>query len=138
MSNVILEISKYFGGGFLATLLDRLVSLKEQSGLNAKQLTSELGISTTSFTDWGKGKGSPSVDTLVKFSDYFHVSLDWLVRGEEFSTPIKLDFSSYETKELLNKFNNLSPELRDKLMTYIDGMLAAVTASTEKGKRLSG
>lgn len=122
----------------MSTLLERLLSLKEQSGLNAKQLTSELGISNTSFTDWGKGKGSPSVDTLVKFSDRFHVSIDWLVRGEEpKGVTAQVEFSNPADRELLDKVHSLTPELRDKLNAYIDGMLAAMPKSGEKEERLS-
>ena len=69
----------------MSDLLDRVRALMDRSGIKAKQLTDELGISNSSFSDWKKGKGSPSLDTVVKFSDYFHVSIDYLVHGTEFT-----------------------------------------------------
>ena len=63
----------------MSDLLDRVRALMDRSGIKAKQLTDELGISNSSFSDWKKGKGNPSLDTVVKFSDYFHVSIDYLV-----------------------------------------------------------
>lgn len=127
----------------MPTLLDRVKELMEQSGIKAKQLTGELGISNSSFTDWKKGKGSPSLDTVVKFSDYFNVSIDYLVRGTEFTETAgcsvlkKLDFSNNEDKELLDKFHSLTPELQGKLMSYMDGMLAAMPIQEGSEKRLS-
>ncbi len=121
----------------MLTLLDRIRELMEQSGINAKQLTTELGISNSSFTDWKKGKGHPSLETVKKIADYFNVSIDYLVNGEEFSGAIVLDFSNSEDKELLDKFHALSPELRAKLLGYIDGMLAAMPKTDNSEERLS-
>lgn len=118
------------------TLLDRLNELKNQSGLNAKQLTSELGISNTAFTDWNKGKGSPSLDAVIKFADYFNVTIDYLVYGKDTTDQtVKLDFSNKADIELLEKFHELPPELRNKLITYLDGMLAAISASASKDEK---
>lgn len=121
----------------MSALLDRVKELIDQSNMTAKQLTVELGISNSSFTDWRKGKGSPSLDTVTKIADYFHVSIDYLVRGKEFSAPKQLDFSNPMDKELLDKFHNLTPELREKLLGYVDGMLAAMPKSEDGEKRLS-
>lgn len=127
----------------MSALLDRIKDLMNQSGIKAKQLTAELGISNSSFTDWGKGKGSPSLDTVAKISDYFHVSIDYLVHGEEFCqtsehTSLKtLDFSNPLDKELLDKFHCLTPELQGKLMGYVDGMLATMPKSEKDQQKLS-
>lgn len=121
----------------MSELLNRVKELIAQSNMTAKQLTIELGISNSSFTDWGKGKGSPSLDTVAKIADYFHVSIDYLVRGTDFSEPKRLDFSNPLDKELLDKFHRLTPELREKLLGYVDGMLAAMPKTEDGEKRLS-
>ena len=61
------------------TIVDRLLKLMDERNLKPAQITRELGISGSSFTDWKKGKGSPSLDIILKFADYFNVSLDYLV-----------------------------------------------------------
>lgn len=121
----------------MSALLDRVKGLMDQSGIKAKQLTAELGISNSSFTDWGKGKGSPSLDTVTKIADYFNVSIDYLVRGGEHIENKQLDFSNPIDKELLDKFHSLTPDLREKLLGYIDGMLAAMPKTEDGEKRLS-
>lgn len=121
----------------MSTLLDRMKYIMEKEGIKPKQVVTELGISNSSFTDWGKGKGSPSISTLVKFADYFHVSLDYLVRGEDFSNVKQLDFSNPRDKELLEKFHMLTPDLQIKLLGYIEGMLAILPNEEDENKRLS-
>ena len=106
----------------MSTLLERMKTIMDNEGIKPKQLTTELGISGSSFTDWSKGKGSPSVQVLSKFSQYFNVSLDYLVFGETKT----LEFSNSKDKELLTKFHSLTPECQLKLLGYIDGMLAAL------------
>lgn len=121
----------------MSSLLDRIKGLMDAQGIKAKQLTTELGLSNSSFTDWRKGKGSPSLDTVVKIADYFHVSLDYLVHGDDMPMPNQLDFSNPIDKELLDKFHSLSPDLQDKLLAYVDGMLAAMPRQDDEEKRLS-
>ena len=114
----------------MSTLLERMKRIMENENIKPRQLTAELGISNSSFTDWGKGKGSPSVAVLTKFATYFHVSLDYLVFGKEQALN-PLDTSSSKDKELITKFHSLSPECQTQLMCYIDGMMAATTSTLE-------
>ena len=123
------------------TILDRLLFLMGERNLKPAQITRELSISGSSFTDWKKGKGSPSLEVIVKFADYFNVSLDYIVRGEEFKNPFadnSLEISGNREKQCLKKFRKLTPVLQEKLLVYADGMLAAMPYDEEyEEKRLS-
>ena len=122
----------------MSTLLERMQTLMAEADIKPRQMTTILGISVSSFTDWNKGKGKPSLETVVKFADYFNVSIDWLTRGEHFNDPnvVMLDFSNTREKELLDKFRQLTPELQEGLLRYADGMLAAMPVSNQE-QRLS-
>lgn len=123
------------------TIVDRLIGLMDERNLKPAQMTRELGISGSSFTDWKKGKGSPSLEIVVKFADYFNVSLDYIVRGEDFkhsSSNNFLEFSNTREHQCLKKFRKLTPDLQDKLLIYADGMIAAMPSDdVEVEKRLS-
>lgn len=106
------------------TLLSRMKAIMENEGIKARQLTEEFGISNSSFTDWGKGKGTPSVMVLSKFAKRFDVSLDYLVFGSEKENRI-LEYSNPVDREVLDKFHLLSRDNQLKLMGYIDGLLSA-------------
>lgn len=122
------------------TIVDRLTALMEERNLKPAQITRELGISGSSFTDWKKGKGSPSLEIVVKFADYFNVSLDYIVRGEDFKQPgssDSLEYSNAKERTCLKKFRKLTPELQERLLIYADGMIAAMTYDDDEEKRLS-
>lgn len=117
----------------MSDIYKRLVELKNSSGMSGTQLATMFGISSTSFTDWGKGKGKPSVETLTKFAEYFNVSMDWIVFGKEtIKSPVEeLEFSiSEEDKLLLKKYHYLTPELQAQVLAYIDGILSVISSTT--------
>ena len=115
------------------TIVDRLVALMDERNLKPAQITRELGISGSSFTDWKKGKGSPSLDVVVKFADY-------IVRGVDFkdlNVDNSLEISNAREQKCLKKFRKLTPDLQDRLLIYADGMIAAMPDDECGEKRLS-
>lgn len=65
----------------------KLIGLKEirkKKGFSQVKVSLELNISREAISNYENGKRSPDIDMLVKFSDYFNVSIDYLIRGEEF------------------------------------------------------
>ena len=64
------------------TIVDRIVSLMESRGVSGTALTSAIEISSSSITEWKKGKAKPSVDAVVKIAEYFDVTTDWLLMGK--------------------------------------------------------
>lgn len=41
------------------------------------------GIATSTFSDWKNGHSTPKQDKLKKIADYFEVSVDYLMTGQE-------------------------------------------------------
>ena len=124
----------------MSQLIDRLTYLRKQSGMTSNELTQFFQISKTSFTDWNKGKGKPSIDTLIKFAEYFNVSMDGIVFGIEPMSRDDLDFSNTITVEefqLLKKYRSLNKDLQGRAIAYIDGMIAASQVPAEKLEKLS-
>lgn len=107
----------------METILERLIALQESSGLKQKQLQQELGLSNSAFTDWKKGKGRPSVEALIKFSEYFNVSMDWLAFGDVDSSKNQAGAANPREATLLLKFRSISDEQKVRLEAYLDGMV---------------
>ena len=84
-------------------MIERILNLMILNGVNAKQLTSELELSSSSITEWKKGKAKPSTDAIIKLSNYFNVSCDYILNGKDF---IELDDSQKEILNLMSKMNS--------------------------------
>ena len=125
----------------METMIDRFYSLMDEKNMKAAQTAREVGISPSAFTDWKTGKTKPTLDIVIKFANYFHVSLDYLVFGDEscfFNPDDKVLALNDKEHACIKKFRRLSPELQDRLLIFADGMIAAMPDS-EAGseKRLS-
>lgn len=83
-------------------ILDRISLLlgnKEQ-----QELTTYLGLKNSAFSDWKSGKSQSFRKYLIEISEFFNVSIDYLVYGKEKSSTSEL--TDIE-QELLEKFRHL-------------------------------
>ncbi len=65
----------------------KMIGLKEirkNKNLNQQKLAFELSMSREAISHYENGKRSPSLETLLLFSKYFNVSIDYLITGKEF------------------------------------------------------
>lgn len=124
-------------------VVDRLNLLQENSGMNQKDLARAIGLSLSIFTIWNKGNAKPGLKQLVKVAQYFNVSLDWLVFGDDapsndLENVIKLDFSSQSEKELIDKFRELPDNYQKNVLAYIDGIASTLPKTeSDNTKKLS-
>ena len=61
----------------------RLYQLRRQAGISQEELANVLNLSRQAVQKWEAGTSRPDMDNLIALADYFHVSLDWLIRGVE-------------------------------------------------------
>ena len=63
----------------------RIAELRKTAGLSQTQLADILNISHKHLNNIERGRKGPSIDLLVIMADYFHVSADYLLTGQEAS-----------------------------------------------------
>ena len=61
-----------------------LKKIRKEKKLNQLKVAMDLNISREALSHYENGKRNPDIDMLIKMSDYFGVSIDYLVRGEEY------------------------------------------------------
>lgn len=60
--------------------------IRKQKKYSQQKVALDLGISREALSYYENGKRSPDVEMLCLFSDYFGVSIDYIVWGKEFET----------------------------------------------------
>ena len=58
--------------------------IRKQRKLNQLKVATDLNISREALSHYENGKRSPDINMLRKLSEYFNVSIDFLINGEEF------------------------------------------------------
>ena len=66
-------------------LVDGLKKIRKERNLNQLKVAIDLNISREALSHYENGKRNPDIKTLLKMSDYFGVSIDYLIRGKEYS-----------------------------------------------------
>ena len=61
--------------------------LCEKKGVSPKKATEDIGLSNSITTKWKKTGATPKGDTLQRIADYFGVTTDYLLTGEETKKP---------------------------------------------------
>lgn len=62
-----------------------LKKVRKQKKLNQLKVALDLNISREALSHYENGKRSPDLEMLRKLSEYFGVSIDYLVNGKEFN-----------------------------------------------------
>lgn len=61
-----------------------LKKIRQERNLNQLKVALDLNISREALSHYENGKRSPDIEMLLKLSDYFGVSIDYLIRGKEY------------------------------------------------------
>lgn len=97
-------------------LKDILKELRIDRNLTQKQLSEMLDLSKNTVCEYEKGRAEPSIETLLKLSGIFGVSVDYLLgREDDFGNVVVSENNEItpEEKELLTLFRSL-PNIRRK------------------------
>ena len=70
-------------------LMKGLREIRIAKNLNQQKVAMDLNISREALSHYETGRREPSIDMLKKLSEYFNVSIDYLINGEEFKTGVK-------------------------------------------------
>lgn len=57
--------------------------LLQKHGVSAYRVSKDLGIAQSVLSSWKNGISTPKQDKMQKIADYFNVSVDYLMTGEE-------------------------------------------------------
>lgn len=61
-----------------------LKQIRKERNLNQLKVALDLNISREALSHYETGKREPSLDMLNRLSQYFNVSIDFLINGKEF------------------------------------------------------
>ncbi|MBR7151347.1 MAG: helix-turn-helix transcriptional regulator [Clostridia bacterium] len=62
-----------------------LQEIRKRKGFSQLKVAMDLSISREALSYYENGRRSPDIQMLLLLSDYFDVSIDYLIRGTEFS-----------------------------------------------------
>lgn len=103
----------------------RLTNLRENRGLQKKQLADILNVSISCISQYEKGSSMPGYDILLAMARYFNVTVDYLLGNEDATKRYQLgeEFVSGVTyHSLLNCCAHVPEKNRALLVKLVDAL----------------
>lgn len=60
--------------------MNKIKELREKAKLTQAELADVLGVKRVTVSQWERGENKPRIDTLIKMSQLFKVTTDYLLR----------------------------------------------------------
>lgn len=109
--------------------------LCEKKGVSPKRATEDIGLSNSITTKWKKTGATPKGDTLQRIADYFGVTTDYLLTGEETKkAPTPEGEREITMDDFTYAFYKESKDLPDEKKKMLLDMARFMKSDIEKGK----
>lgn len=83
------------------TTIDRILLLRDEQNLTSKEVETGAGLANSSISQWKRGRGKPSLDNIVKLSQFFNVSADYLLGLSTQRSAIEYEISLSDEDSIL-------------------------------------
>lgn len=95
----------------------KLKNLRKEHGLTQAQLANKLGVGASTIGMYESNIRKPSYEVLNKISNYFNVSIDYLINNSNDNNTINLDF-------YIEHINQLSPLEKKQVKDLIEFLIS--------------
>ncbi|WP_338843613.1 XRE family transcriptional regulator [Clostridium perfringens] len=113
-------------------LNNRLKSLRNEKGVLQKDVAEYLKISTSAYGFYEQGKRIPDVETLNKLSDYYNVSIDYLLGKSSIKESAEDIISDNSLTLALHNDNGIYEELPEEAKKEIEDFIEYVKHKYKK------
>ena len=101
----------------------RLYELRETANLKQTELAEKVALRSSAISKYEKGLTQPSMDTLIKFAELFHVSTDYLLGISSIPNPYTTENFTPKEADIILRFRRLSKENQIRIDERINTML---------------
>lgn len=93
---------------------NRIRQLRKAKGITMKQLGVIVGVAESTISQYENGKRQPDFATLLKLSNYFSVTIGYILGAEEKNAPVAPKYDE-DTEKLIAAILELPPEKKKAL-----------------------
>lgn len=102
---------------------NRIRQLREELHMTQVRLSIELEVSQETVSAYENQKHYPSFVQLVKLSNLFHASIDYIMGLSQVRSPSPAEDGTESLHRLTALAAQLDPQQRERVLAYIQGIL---------------
>jgi len=106
-------------------LQNRIRELRKEKRITQLQLSIELGVTQETISAYEHGKHLPSLAALIKMSDIFQASMDYIMGRSPSDKPDSSDYQAQDEQRahLMRCYRQLGSKNKARLVSYAEGLL---------------
>ncbi len=89
----------------MKTIGEKINTLRKQRNMTQDELAEKMAVSSQAVSKWEKDMSIPDLPVLIELSDFFHISLDELVKEKEDSVQLIPEGQRKDINEMLLRVN---------------------------------
>ena len=101
---------------------NRIKELRKEKNITQLRLSTELNVSQEAISSYESGKSTPSVASLIKMSEIFNTSMDYIMDRTDQRFFVNTNDISKDESRLLLYYRMLSPIQKEKTISYAQGL----------------
>ncbi len=105
---------------------NRIRELREAKGMTQLRLSLELDVTQETVSAYETGKHLASVKTLIKMSEIFNASMDYIMGLSDIRKPMKASNLNNDEVAVIGAFRKLNHIQKEKALSYMEGMLSCI------------
>lgn len=82
--------------------------LLQKKGVSSYKVAKEAGVTQTALSNWKSGRSTPTAKTLQKIADYFGVTIDYLMTGDNSS---EQDLTARDNRDIAKDLDSIMEKL---------------------------
>ena len=94
----------------------RLKELRQEKGLNQKELASQVETTQRNISNWENGNSEPDIQMLIRMSKFFEVSVDYLLNNNDVDINANVAFLD---NSLITAIKNLPADKKRALLILL-------------------
>ncbi|MFR6330974.1 MAG: helix-turn-helix domain-containing protein, partial [Eisenbergiella sp.] len=92
-------------------MYDVFEQLLQKHNVTAYRVAKEAGVTQTALSNWKSGRSTPSTPTLQKIADYFGVSVDYLVNGQDAPKEMAPELTARDRRDIAKDLDRIMNEM---------------------------
>ncbi|WP_243660024.1 helix-turn-helix domain-containing protein [Miniphocaeibacter halophilus] len=73
---------------------ERLQNLRKERNYSQEELAEKLNISRQAISKWESGQGNPDIDNIIKLSEIYNISTDYILLGKDIKNNSSTNYPS--------------------------------------------
>lgn len=113
--------------------MNRIKFLREELNMTQQELADKLDGAKSTIAMYEKGNRKPSMEVLIKLSEIFHCSIDYLLCKSDIRNPQQINLDEMDIA-FASGIRGLNKQNQETLKNIMDGLLAKQKIEEEKKK----